>query len=179
MDDVSAKPVTHPPVVIVAAVARNGVIGDGARLLWRLSSDLKRFKALTLGKPLIMGRKTFESIGRPLPGRESIVVTRDKAFAPERALVAHSLDDALALGAARAAVLGADEIVIAGGGEIYAQTIAGADRLAITEVGLEPEGDARFPAVDPARWREVRRAAGVRGPNDEAEFTFVEYERRR
>jgi dihydrofolate reductase len=166
-----------PALLLVAAVARNSVIGSNKRLLWRLSSDLKRFKALTMGKPLVMGRKTFQSIGRPLPGRETIVVTRDKAFAAEGALVAHSLEAALTLAAERAAAMGADAIVIAGGGEIYAQTIGRADRLAITEVALERKGDARFPPIDPLRWREVRREKGERGPRDEADFAFVDYER--
>lgn len=165
------------PLILVAAVARNGVIGSRNRLLWRLSSDLKRFKALTMGTPLVMGRKTYQSIGRLLPGRETIVVTHDRSFAPEGALVAHSLEDALALAAERAAAMGADAIVIAGGGELYLQTIDCADRLAITEVALEPEGEARFPPIDPAVWREVRRERGVRGPKDEADFAFVEYAR--
>jgi dihydrofolate reductase len=170
--------VTRPlPLILVAAVARNGVIGAGDRLLWRLSSDLKRFKALTLGKPLVMGRKTFQSIGRPLPGRETIVVTRDRDFRPDGALVAHDLDAALALAGARAAAMGADAVVIAGGGELYAETIALADRLAITEVALAPDGAAVFPPIDPAEWSEVRREPGVRGPNDEADFAFVDYVR--
>ncbi len=169
----------RPPLLIVAAVARNGVIGANNRLLWRLSSDLKRFKALTVGKPLVMGRKTFESIGRPLPGRETIVVTRHAAFVPAGALVVHSLEAALALAAERAAAMGADAIVIAGGGEIYAQTMERADRLAITEVALDPEGDVRFPSIDPAEWREVRREPGERGARDEADFAFVDYQRRR
>jgi dihydrofolate reductase len=165
------------PLVLVAAVARNGVIGADNRLLWRLPSDLKRFRALTLGKPLVMGRKTFRSIGRPLPGRETIVVTRDPGFSAESVLVAHDLDAALALADARAAAMGADAIVIAGGGELYAQTIDRADRLAITEVALSPEGDATFPPIDRAQWREVRREPGVRGRKDEADFAFVDYER--
>ena len=127
---------------------------------------------------MVMGRKTFASIGRPLPGRETIVVTRDQDFAAEGALVAHSLEAALTLAAERAAAMGADAIVIAGGGEIYAQTIGRADRLAITEVALEPEGDARFPPIDPLLWREVRRETAERGPRDEADFAFVDYERR-
>ncbi len=169
----------RPPLLIVAAVAHNGVIGANNRLLWRLSSDLKRFKALTLGKPLVMGRKTFESIGRPLPGRETIVVTRHAAFVPAGALVAHSLEAALALAAERAAAMGADAIVIAGGGEIYAQTIGRADRLAITEVALEPrrrhalsaDRSGRMARGQARDWRAWRR--------DEADFAFVDYERRR
>jgi len=166
------------PLVLVAAVARNGVIGADNRLLWRLSSDLKRFKARTMGKPLVMGRKTFQSIGRPLGGREIIVLTRDGSFAPEGALVAHSLESALALAEERAAAMRADAVVIAGGGKLYAQSIGRASRLAITEVALEPAGDVRFPDIDPAEWREVRREPGERGPRDEADFEFVDYERR-
>ena len=166
------------PLLLVAAVARNGVIGADNRLLWRLPSDMKRFKALTMGMPLVMGRKTFESIGRPLPGRETIVVTRDPAFAAEGVHVAHDLSAALALAQDRATATGAGAVVIAGGGEIYARSIALADRLAITEVALAPDGDARFPPIDPAHWREVRRDPGVRGPKDEADFCFVDYQRR-
>jgi dihydrofolate reductase len=166
------------PLLLVAAVAANGVIGGGNRLPWRLSSDMKRFKALTMGKPLVMGRKTFQSLARPLIGRETIVLTRDERFAPEGARVAHNLEAALALANERAEAMGAEAIVVAGGGELYAETIGRADRLAITEVALEPEGDVRFPAIDRKVWREVRREKGVRGPKDEADFGFVEYERR-
>jgi dihydrofolate reductase len=173
---VTARPT--PPLVIVAAVARNGVIGDGTKLLWRLPSDLKRFKALTLGKPLLMGRKTFESIGRPLPGRETIVVTRDPSFAAEGVWVAQNLRDGLALAEARAAAMGADAIILAGGGEIYAQTIGLAARLAITEVALAPQGEVRFPPIDAEAWREVSRERGARGPKDDVDFCFVDYERR-
>jgi dihydrofolate reductase len=164
------------PLVLVAAVARNGIIGGGNQLLWRLSSDLKRFKALTMGKPLVMGRKTFQSIARSLPGRETIVVTHDPAFS-DGVLIARGVEEALALAEERAAAMGADAIVVAGGGELYAQTIGRADRLAITEVALEPEGDVRFPPIDTALWREVSREPGERGPKDEADFAFVEYAR--
>jgi dihydrofolate reductase len=153
-------------------VARNGAIGAGGGLPWRLSSDLKRFKALTMGKPLLMGRKTFDSVGRPLPGRRVIVVTRDAGWLRPEVEVAHSLAAALALAA------GAGEIMIGGGGEIYAQALPLASRLYLTEVDLAPEADVRFPDIDHAFWREVRREAGVRGPKDEAGFAFVEYERR-
>lgn len=165
------------PIVLVAAVARNGVVGGDNRLLWRLSSDLRRFKTLTLGKPLIMGRKTFASIGRPLPERETIVLTRDSGFAAAGVHVAHDLGAALDLADGRARAMGAQSVIIAGGAELYAQTIGLADRLAITEVALTPEGDAVFPPIDLARWREVRREEGVRGPKDEADFAFVDYER--
>ena len=167
------------PVFLIAAVARNGVIGGDNRLLWRLPSDLRRFKTLTMGRPLIMGRKTFEAIGRLLPGRETIVITRNASFRAEGARAAHSLEAALDLAQDCAAVLGADAIAVAGGSEIYAQTISRADRLFITEVALDPSGDARFPPIDPGLWREVRREQGERGPRDEADFTFVDYGRRR
>jgi dihydrofolate reductase len=159
-------------LALIAAVARNGIIGGGNQLLWRLSSDLKRFKALRMGKPLIVGRKTFDSIGMPLPGRRMIVVTRDSRWRHDGVETAASVEAALAL------VADAPEIMIGGGGEIYAQTIRAADRLYLTEVDLAPEGDARFPTIDPAVWREVTRETGVRGPKDEAGFTFVEWGRR-
>ena len=161
---------------LVAAVARNGVIGGGNKLLWRLSTDMKRFRALTMGKPLIMGRKTYESVGKPLPGRQTIVVTRDRSYAVEGAHVVGDVEEALALAARLAGREG--EIISAGGGEIYEQTIGRADRLFITEVDLAPEGDVRFPAIDTAVWREVQREKPARSERDEADFVFVEYEKR-
>lgn len=171
--------VSAPAVALIAAVARNGVIGSGGALPWRLSSDLKHFKAATMGRALVMGRKTYASIGGPLSGRTIVVVTRDCAFAVEGVLVAPNVDEALALAEAATRAAGVDEILIAGGGEIYAQTIGRATRLHITEVDLAPDGDARFPTIDPAQWREVSRRIGERGPRDDADFAFVDYERRR
>jgi dihydrofolate reductase len=159
-------------VSLIAAVGRNGAIGAQGGLPWRLSSDLKRFRALTMGKPLVMGRKTFESVGRPLPGRRVIVVTRDASWTRPALEVAHSLDEALAL------AKDAEEIMIGGGGEVYRLALPLASRLYLTEVDLAPPADVRFPAIDPAQWREVSREAGVRGPKDEADFAFVEYDRR-
>jgi dihydrofolate reductase len=164
----------QPIVSLIAAVARNGAIGIGDVLPWRLSSDLKRLKAKTMGKPLIMGRKTFQSIGVPLRGRFCIIVTRDPAFSAPDAELVDSIGEALEIARAH----GTDEIFVGGGGEIYAQTIGLADRLYITEVELAPEGDALFPAIDPALWREAARESGVRGPRDDADFAFVDYERR-
>ena len=164
---------SRPPIALIAAVARNRAIGRANALPWRLSSDLKRFKSLTMGKPFVIGRKTFQSIGRALPGRFSIVITRDLDFAAADVEVAHDFESALTLAAAH----GADEIMIGGGGEIYAEAIGQADRLYLTEVDLAPEGDALFPEIDPSQWREGRREAGVRGPKDEAGFAFVDYER--
>ena len=177
-DQGQGRGVTHAPLVLIAAVARNGVIGANG-LPWRLSSDMKRYRALTWGKPMVMGRKTYLTIGRALPGRETIVATRDPDFAAPGVFVAHDLQAALTLAAERARAMGADEIMIAGGGEIYAQTIGRAERLLITEVALDAKGDARFPPIDPGQWREVSREKGERGPKDEADFTFVDYERRR
>ena len=166
---------THPPLALVAAVAANGVIGGDNRLLWHLRTDLQRFKALTLGKPLLMGRKTFASIGRPLPGRETIVLTRDRAFNVPGVLAAHDLEAALALCAASAARLGAGEIMVAGGGEIFAATLARAAKLHMTEVALSPPGDVFFPRIDPGVWRAVSRSPHPAGPHDEAAFAFVDY----
>ena len=163
---------------LIAAVARNGVIGRDNQLLWRLKTDLRRFRDLTTGKPLVMGRKTFDSIGKPLPNRDTIVVTRDAGFAAAGVQVARSLEQALALARASAERRGVDEIMVGGGGDIYAQTIDAADRLHLTEVALSPEGDAVFPPVDPARWREVSRRGFSAGPDDEAAFTFIDYVRR-
>ena len=168
---------TRLPITLIAAVARNGVIGGDNRLLWRLRSDLRHLKARTMGKPLVMGRKTFQSIGKPLPGRESIVVTRDAAFAPPGVHVAHDVEAALKLAEATALGMGADEIMIAGGGELYRQTIGRADRLVITEVNLAPDGDITFPAIDPQVWREESRAAHPAGEHDETDFVVIEYAR--
>ena len=145
---------------------------------WRLPGELKHFRQTTLGRPMIMGRKTWRSIGKPLPGRETIVVTRDESFSAEGAHVAHSLDDALAFGAERAKAMGVDEIMVVGGAEIYAALMSRADRIVLSEVDLAPEGDAMFPPLDPARWKEVSRQTPERGPKDEAGFTVKVFERR-
>jgi dihydrofolate reductase len=163
---------------LICALAHNRVIGRDNQLLWRLKSDLRRFRDLTTGKPVIMGRKTHESIGRPLPNRDNIVVTRDSLFAGDGILVAHSLDEAFSMAAECAKRRGSDEIMVAGGGEIYAQTIGKADMLYLTEVDLEPPGDALFPAVERQVWKETSRKSHAKGPDDEASFSFVDYARR-
>ena len=165
------------PLVIVAAVARNRVIGGENRLLWKLRSDLQHFRALTMGKPLVMGRRTFESIGKPLPGRETIVVTRDPGFIAEGVEVVHNPADALVRAQACAERLQAGEVVVAGGGELYRQLLDHCDRMYVTEVDLEPAGDTLFPLIDPLQWREARREAHAAGPGDEAAFNFVDYVR--
>lgn len=166
-------------ISLIAAVARNRVIGGDNRLLWRIKADLRHFRDLTLGKPVIMGRKTFGSIGRPLPGRENIVVTRDERFRAEGVRIVRSLDDARDLANALAAGGSIPEIMVAGGAEIYDQMIGRADRLYITEVDLDVDGDAHFPEIDPKVWTETSRQAHERGPDDDAAYSFVEYRRRR
>ncbi len=163
---------------MVAAVARNGVIGRANGLPWHMRSDLKHFRAATMGKPLVMGRKTYESIGRPLPGRETVIVTRDPAFRPPGTHQATSLALALEKAESLADVLGADAIIIAGGGALYAEAMALADRLIVTELDLSPEGDAFFPRIDPADWKAVSRQSFERQDGDDAPYAIVTYERR-
>ncbi len=166
-------------VAIHVAVAQNGVIGRDNGLPWRLSSDLKRFKAGTMGKPIVMGRKTFESIGKPLPGRLNIVVTRDPAFCAEGVEVAASLDDALALARVRARCMAAaDEICVVGGGEIYRQALPIADRLHVTHVLADVDGDAHFPEIDPATWLLVSSEDVPAGERDSHATRHAVYERR-
>jgi dihydrofolate reductase len=164
-------------IAIVAAVAENGVIGNGGAMPWRLSSDLRRFKALTLGKPVVMGRKTFDSIGKPLPGRTNVVVSRRADYAAEGIVVVPDLETALRRAAAVAST-GADEVMVIGGGEIYRATIGRADRLYITHVEASPDGDVHFPTIDPATWTAVSSETVPRGEKDSAATTFVVYERR-
>lgn len=166
-------------VAIVVAVAGNGVIGRDNGLPWRLSTDMKRFKATTMGKPVIMGRKTWESLPRrPLPGRPNIVVTRDRGFRAEGADVAHSLDDAVTLAQVRARCMaGADEVCIIGGGQLYQQAIDIADRLYVTHVLASPDGDTRFPPIDPEMWEEVSAEERPAGEKDSHATRFVTYRR--
>lgn len=161
-------------IALIAAVGRNGVIGADGGMPWRLSSDLKRFKSITLGKPVVMGRKTFESIGKPLAGRTNIVISRRPDFAPDGVIVRRSLDDAIAA----AAATGAAEIMVIGGGEIYAAAIGRADRLYLTHVEAEPAGDAFFPPVDPDLWAVTSEERLPAGAVDSAATTFKVYERR-
>ena len=152
-------------VVLIAAVARNGVIGKGPDIPWTLPGDLARFKRLTLGHPVVMGRLTFDSIGRPLPGRRTIVVTRTVGWSHADVEVAHSVPEALSLGGSEPVVF------VAGGGQVYAEAMPLATDLMITEVPLEPDGDVAFPPLDPAIWHESARA-------DLADRSYVDYVRR-
>jgi dihydrofolate reductase len=164
-------------IVLLAAVAENGIIGRGNALPWRLKSDMVHFRARTMNKPVVMGRKTYQSIGKPLQGRTTIVVSRDRGFAAPGVLAAGTLADALAAAHGDALRRGCDEIVVAGGADIYAQAMPLAARLVITEVHKRVDGDARFPAIDPKVWREMARNDHPPGAGDEAAFAFVSYER--
>jgi dihydrofolate reductase len=166
-------------IVLVAAVADNGVIGADNAIPWRLKSDMLRLKAITMNKPVVMGRKTFASLKRPLPGRTNIVITRDAGFSHSGIVVAKSFESALALAQADALQRGAGEIAVLGGAEVYAHFLAFADRLEITEVHATPDGDTRFPAIDADAWKEVARVAHDAGPDDSAAFSYVTYRRRK
>jgi dihydrofolate reductase len=156
---------------LIVAAAENGVIGDGNRLPWHLPADLKRFKALTLGKPILMGRKTHESIGRPLPGRTNIVMTRQSGLALPGCVVVSSLD------AARQAAGDAEELAVIGGAEIYAQALSSADIVHLTRVHAQVLGDARFPTLPLDRWRERIIASHPADERHAYAFTFIELER--
>jgi dihydrofolate reductase len=167
-------------IVLIIAVADNGVIGAGNAIPWRLKSDQRRFKAITMGKPIVMGRKTFLSFPRrPLPGRTNIVVTRDAEFRAAGAVVTTSLTEALMLARADALRRSVAEIAVIGGAEIYAQCMALADRLDVTEVHASPDGETRLPPIDAAQWEELSRDAHPAGPDDNAAFSYVSYRRRK
>lgn len=165
------------PLVVVVAVAENGVIGRDNALPWRLKSDLQHFRALTLGRPILMGRKTFLSIGRPLPQRTNIVVSRDPHFAAPGVVAARDLEAALAVARADALRRGADSIAVIGGADIFRRVLPRAARLELTRVHARPEGDVMFAEPDWSAWRETGRSAHAAGPGDSAPFTFIHYER--
>ncbi len=166
-------------VTILAAVAQNGVIGRDGGLPWKLSGDLKRFKADTMGKPIVMGRKTWQGLGRPLPGRMNIVVTRDPSFDASGAALAPTLDEALAIAERRVGFMpdAGGEICVIGGGEIYAQAMTVATRLRITHVLAEVDGDTLFPAIDPGLWHAVSSADFAAGERDSHPTRHTVYER--
>jgi dihydrofolate reductase len=166
-----------PQVVLVAAVAENGVIGREGALPWRLKSDMQHFRRLTTGRPVVMGRKTFESIGRPLKDRINIVISRDKSYAPEGVVVAHSLEAAMQLAREDAKKRGAESIAIIGGSGVFADGLVFADRLEITLVHASPAGDTYFPPIDPEIWEETARLRQEAAPGDDADISFITYER--
>lgn len=161
---------TKPRISLVAAIAANGVIGTANTLPWRLPEDLKRFKKLTLGRPVIMGRKTYESIGRPLPDRHNIIVTRNASYHAQGCTIASSLNAAL-----DACGLAHDEIFIIGGAQIYREAMPLAQRLYLTEIRREYAGDARFPDIRQGEWEETARE--IHRTEDGLEFDFAVYDR--
>jgi dihydrofolate reductase len=164
-------------ILLIAAVAENGVIGRGNALPWHIKSDLKHFRALTLGKPVVIGRKTYLSIGKPLAGRTTIVVSRDHNFTAAGVVVAASLGAALAVARGDALRRGASTIIVAGGSEMYVQAMSFATRLVITKVHKQIDGDAYFPSIDPKIWRETACTEHAPAEGDDAAFAFVNYER--
>lgn len=169
---------TQPRITLIAAVAENGVIGRDLDMPWRLSTDLKRFKALTMGKPMIMGRKTFLSVGeRPLPGRPHIIISRNPDYRPDGVDVVSSLEDALSLAKNKAQALGVDEVFVAGGGEIYRQAMPFADQLSVTHVEVSLEGDTFFPQIDLAVFEKIDETAAPAGDKDNYPVRFATYRR--
>ncbi|MDQ7054475.1 MAG: type 3 dihydrofolate reductase [candidate division KSB1 bacterium] len=166
-------PDPKPILSIIVAIARNRVIGRGNRLPWHLPADLRHFKQTTMGHPIIMGRKTYESIGRPLPGRQNIVITRNRDYYAEGCLVVHSLQEALA------AVPDAEEVFIIGGASLYREALPLADRIYLTLVDAEVEGDTVFPELDASEWREVQRETFAPDEKNPYGYAFVELVRKR
>jgi len=165
-------------ITLVVAVAENGVIGRGGGLPWHLSADLKTFRRVTMGKPVIMGRRTFQSLKKPLDGRDNIVVTRSSGFKAEDAILAPSFEAALAQAERCARVRGADEVMVIGGADVFAAALPLAGRIYKTEVHGCPEGDTVMPPVDWARWTEIAREALPRGPRDDFGATLILLERK-
>lgn len=160
-----------PRICLIAAIAANRVIGRNNALPWRLPADLKRFKALTMGHPVVMGRKTYASIGRPLPGRRNLVITRNRGYSAPGCEIVHSLDEAIA------ACRGAQDIFIIGGAELYRESLPLAHSLEFTEIHAEFEGDATFPQFPPERWREAAREIHSDEDGIAFRYDFVRYER--
>ena len=166
-------------IVFVVAAASNGVIGQDGQLPWRLPTDLKRFRALTLGKPVIMGRKTYQSIGKPLAGRDNIVLSRQPAFHAAGVTVVADIDAAIDLGRRLAAQHGVDEVAVIGGAEVFRAALAQTDRIYLTLVVAAPAGETRLAPFDPADWRETARAPMAKGPGDQYDADFIELERKK
>jgi dihydrofolate reductase len=164
-------------LAIIVAAAENGVIGRDNAMPWHLPDDLRYFKRVTMGKPILMGRKTFASIGKPLPGRNNIVITRNPAFQADGVTVVPSLEEGLAVAELNALRDGVDEVVVIGGAQIYAAALPLADRIYMTEIHASVEGDAVLPPIDWTQWREVRRERHAAQPSQRYAFSFVCYER--
>ncbi len=164
-------------LAVIVAAAENGVIGRNNGLPWRLPEDLRYFKRVTLGKPIVMGRKTFESIGHPLPGRTNIVVSRNPGFSAAGVKLVASLDEALILAEEIALIDGVREVVVIGGAEIYALALPRADRLYITQVHASVEGDALLPPINWPEWREASRERHAAMDDNPYDYSFVVYDR--
>jgi dihydrofolate reductase len=164
-------------IVLVAAVAENGVIGRGNALPWHLKSDMRQFRAVTMGKPIVMGRKTFLSIGKALPGRTSIVVSREPTFAASDVLVAPDLEKAFTAARGDALRRRSDAIMVVGGADIYTQAMPLAARLLVTYIHRAVDGDTYFPSIDRTIWQEIARDERKAAAGDDADFAFVTYER--
>jgi dihydrofolate reductase len=171
-------PGERPVIALVVAIGENGAIGRGGDLPWRLSSDMRYFRKITMGKPVIMGRRTFKSLPRVLDGRLNIVLTRDQGFVAPDAVMAHSLEEGLAAARESAVRTGADEIMVMGGEDVFREVLPQAHRIYLTEVHATPEADTWFPDFDKREWREVLRERHQAGPRDEHAFSFVVLERR-
>lgn len=166
----------HVHIVLIAAIAENDVIGRDNALPWRLKSDMRHFRAITMGKPVVMGRKTYVSIGKPLAGRTTIVASRDPTFAVSGVVVATTVATALEVARGDALRRGVSEIAVIGGAELFAQTLPLADRLEITRVHANIAGNVRFPPIDSAHWRETARREQAADTGDDADMAFVTYE---
>lgn len=169
----------EPIIALVVAVAENGLIGAGGGLPWRIPSELKAFRKLTMGKPVIMGRRTFESLKKPLDGRENIVVTRASKLAHRGCWTVNSIDEALDFGRRLAAESGASEVMVIGGAAIYHATLPLADRIYWTEVHAHPDGDTHFPPLEPGEWRETSRTPRAHGDKDQFAYTIKVLDRTR
>jgi dihydrofolate reductase len=160
-------------ISIIVAVGKNNEIGKDNQLLWHLPNDLKYFKQITMGLPVIMGRKTYESIGRPLPGRVNVIITRNSSFQPDGCIVVDSIQNAMK------ATMPANDIMIIGGAEIYTQTLPIADRIYVTEVDAELEADKFFPSIDDSYWEEISRKHNSKDEKNEFNHDFVVYKRKK
>lgn len=166
-------------IAMIVGVAENGVIGSEQTIPWRIPSDMAFFKKTTMGKPIVMGRKQYETVGRPLPGRTNIVITRQAGYQPDGVLVFHDIESGLAAAQRIAAETGVDEIMIIGGGELYAQLMPRADKLYVSHVALSPAGDVRFPAISESEWSLVEEVPVEPSPKDEAVYRVKVYARRK
>ena len=167
----------EPIIALVVAMGENRAIGRGGSLPWHLRSDMRYFREITMGRPVLMGRRTFRSLPRVLDGRLNIVLTRDRGFVAPDAVMAHSLEEGLAAARASAQRTGAKEIMIIGGEDVFREVLPQTDRIYLTEVHASPEADTWFPALDMSAWREVSREAHAAGPKDDHPFSFVVLDR--